>query len=108
MNTAPQAEKCGKMYFISLTGDRYQIGLQHGRKLRALITYAVRKRCRFYKDRGRPSAASLQNRVSTIESSFPELLAEIRGIADGSKMPLDDIFIYNLSPIPHACSNVAS
>ena len=95
------------MYFISLTGDRYQIGLQHGRKLRALIHYAVRKRCRFYKDRGQPSAASLQNRVSAIESSFPELLAEIRGIADGSKMPLDDIFIYNLSPIPHACSNVA-
>lgn len=95
------------MYFISLTGDRYQIGLQHGRKLRALIHHAVRKRCRFYKDRGRPSAAALQNRVSAIESSFPELMTEMKGIADGSKLPLDDILIYNLSPMPRGCSNVA-
>jgi hypothetical protein len=95
------------MYFISLTGDRYQIGFQHGRKLRALIHYAVRKRCRFYKDRGQPSAASLQRRASAIESSFPELLAEMRGIADGSRVPLNGILLYNLAPIPDGCSNVA-
>ena len=95
------------MYFVSLTGDRYQIGLQHGRKLRALIHYAVRKRCRFYKDRGRPSGASMQRRASAIESSFPDLMAEIRGIADGSRVPLSDILLHNLAPVPDACSNVA-
>ena len=95
------------MHFISLTGDRYQIGFQHGRKLKGLVHYAVRKRCRFYKDRGRPSPAALQRRAQAIESSFPELMAEMRGIADGSKMSLDDILIYNLSPMPDECSNVA-
>jgi hypothetical protein len=95
------------MYVISLTGDRYQIGFQHGRKLKALIHYAVRRNCRFYKDRRRPTPAALQRRTNAIESSFPELIAEIRGIADGSQQPFDDILIYNLSPVPDACSNVA-
>ena len=95
------------MYVVSLTGDRYQIGFQHGRRLRGLIHYAVRNRCRFYKDRGRPSPVGLQRRASAIESNFPELVAEMRGIADGSRLPLHDILIYNMSPIPNACSNVA-
>ena len=95
------------MHFISLTGDRYQIGFQHGRKLRGIIHYAVRNRCRFYKDRRRPSPAALQRRVRGIESNFPELMEEMRGIADGSQLSLDDILFYNLSPIPDGCSNVA-
>ena len=94
------------MYVISLTGDRYQIGFQHGRKLRLLVHYAVRNRCRFYKDEGRPSPAALQERVRAIESSFPELVEEMRGIADGSQVSLNDILFYNLAPIPEACSNV--
>jgi len=95
------------MYFISLAGDRYQIGFQHGRKLKGLIHYAVRKRCRFYKDRRRPSPEALQRRASAIEASFPELMAEMRGIADGSQLSFNDILIYNLSPMPDSCSNVA-
>ena len=42
-----------------------------------------------------------------IESDFPELMAEMRGIADGARISLDDILIYNLTPILEACSNVA-
>lgn len=95
------------MYFASLAGDRYQIGFQHGRKLRGVIHYAVRNRCRFYKDKRRPSPAALERRVRAIESNFPELMTEMRGIADGAQVTLDDILIYNLAPIPEGCSNMA-
>ncbi|MHB0999099.1 MAG: C45 family autoproteolytic acyltransferase/hydrolase [Armatimonadota bacterium] len=95
------------MRFISLSGDWYQIGFQHGRKLKEMIHYSVRKYCRYYKDKGRPSPEALQQRANSLETYFPDLVEEMRGIADGSQSTFNDILIYNLAPIPQACSNVA-
>lgn len=93
------------MYFVPLIGDRYQIGFQHGRRLRTLIHYAVRRRCRSYRKQ-RPDTLSLQKQAREIEVAFPKLMEEMSGIAHGSNIPLDDILLYNLSPVPSACSNV--
>jgi hypothetical protein len=45
--------------------------------------------------------------MHALESSFPEIMQEMRGIADGSQCSFDDIFFYNRDPILDACSNVA-
>lgn len=48
----------------------------------------------------------LRERAKSLETEFPELMEEMGGIADGAECSLDDILIYNLSPLPASCSNL--
>lgn len=94
------------MHFLSLRGNSYDIGFQHGEKLKYLIQSAIRQRCRFFHKNQRPGQTVLKERTKSLEVEFPELMEEIRGISDGAECSLHDILIYNLSPLPASCSNL--
>lgn len=94
------------MLFLSLQGSSYDVGFQHGEKLKWLIQCAIRKRCRFFYKSQRPSQIVLKGWAKRLEAEFPELMEEIRGIADGAKSSLDDVLIYNLSRVLASCSNL--
>ena len=72
------------MLFLSLQGSPYDVGFQHGQQLRRLIYRALRKRCRFFHSNRRPDHTVLRTRAKALERHFPELMAEVRGIADGA------------------------
>jgi len=94
------------MVSLLLEGCPYEVGFQHGDKLSCLIQCAIRKHCRFLDENQRPSQVALRQRGDSLEAEFPELMAEIRGIADGANCSLHDLLIYNLRPLTTACSNL--
>lgn len=94
------------MVSLLLEGCPYEVGFQHGDKLSCLIQCAIRKHCRFLGDNRGPSQAAVRERGRRLEAEFPELMQEIRGIADGAECSLDDLLTYNLRPITGGCSNL--
>jgi len=94
------------MIFLSLQGSPYDIGFQHGKKLKYLIQAGVRKRCRFFSKDQMPKQSILRENTARLGTEFPELMEEMRGIADAGNCCLDDILTYNFSPLPVSCSNL--
>ncbi len=94
------------MFFLSLQGSWYDIGFQHGEKLKCLVQSAVEKRFNHLHEKQMPSQNKLIEKARIMKKEFPELMEEIKGIADGSECSLNDILIYNLSPFLDSCSNL--
>jgi len=92
---------------LSLEGDAYKIGRQHGESLRSLIRSALGPQVVCTDREAFQSRAVLERRAEFLRTRFPDLMSEIEGIADGADVPLEEILRYNLSPLPSACSNVA-
>lgn len=94
------------MIFLSLHGSWYDVGYQHGEKLKCLIHSAIRKYCRFFSVKQSPNKEVLWKHAETLQADFPELMEEMKGIADGAGCSIEDILIYNLSPLLSSCSNL--
>ncbi|MGC9367436.1 MAG: C45 family autoproteolytic acyltransferase/hydrolase [bacterium] len=95
------------MITLSLSGDSYEIGFQHGEQLKNLIHDKIRKCCRFYDENKIPDKNLLEKKIKKLQINFPEILQEIRGIADGSDNSFDDILILNFIPWENSCTNIA-
>lgn len=86
----------GSLYFVRLSGNSRQRGLQHGRLLREPIQTAID----FYRELFRRhlgiDSAEIRRRsarfIEPTDRTSPELLAEYEGIAEGSGQTLEDIF----------------
>jgi len=95
------------MICLSLAGDGYEIGRQHGESLRSLIQSALEPRAPLPDPQAAKSNSVLDRRARFLKARFPELMREIEGLADGADLALEAVLRYNLSPLPSACSNVA-
>lgn len=88
---------------ITLTGSGYELGLQHGRLLKKEIGEIV--------GRWKKNTSGMMGRdanivlaeffqyaqfTAAIKKWTPELYEEVRGIAEGSGHPLNDIMVFNL------------
>ena len=94
------------MLEVSLRGSHYDVGFQHGEALRQVIQCAIRQRCRFFQKDRRPDRQVIEQRVKRLEAVCPELVEELRGIAEGARCAFEDVCIYNsLAPRP-SCSNL--
>ncbi|MGI8599809.1 MAG: C45 family autoproteolytic acyltransferase/hydrolase [Chitinophagaceae bacterium] len=88
---------------IELTGDNYNRGLQHGSILKKEIAEVFTKWKMNIREtvKGDPDSTLSVFRNSTkflpiIERTTPELLKEVRGIADGSGQTFEDVYAFQL------------
>jgi len=116
------AAAAGTFHVVELSGSGFARGLQHGRALRAEIAEAVRR----WKDDLKASrkqepdlliSAFLRDTdfVPAIKRWTPDLLDEVRGIAEGAQQPfetmlayqlVDEIWVYFDAQDAHHCSSV--
>lgn len=107
---------------VTLSGSGYELGLQHGQKLKTEISEIVTK--------WKTNTSKVLNRNAdeilaeffeyaqfseTIKQWTPELYEEVNGIADGSGQPFNNIMVLNLldefwvyldNPANHHCSDM--
>ena len=88
---------------VNFSGSGYQLGIQHGKALKSEINKVVKAwKTNTTKSLGRDSESVLKeffeysNFEPAIKTWSPNLLEEIRGIADGSDQKFEDIFVLNL------------
>ncbi|MGL6268087.1 MAG: C45 family autoproteolytic acyltransferase/hydrolase [Chitinophagaceae bacterium] len=88
---------------ITLSGSGYELGLQHGKLLKKEIGEIVGKWKKNTSDMmGRDANIVLAEFfqyaqfTAAIQKWTPDLYEEIRGIAEGSGQPLNDIMVFNL------------
>ncbi len=107
---------------ITLSGRGYELGLQHGQKLKkeigeivSLWKKSTSRALRKDADLVLEGFFAYADFTSTIRELTPELYEEVRGIADGSGQAFNDIFVLNLldefwvfieNPENHHCSDV--
>ena len=107
---------------VTFTGSGYELGLEHGKKLKPQIAEIVRKwNQNTSKTLKRDADEVLKefmkygNFTKTIKKYTPDLYEEIRGIADGSEQDFDHIMVLNLldefwvylsNPNNHHCSDI--
>ncbi|MEZ5009519.1 MAG: hypothetical protein R2753_15345 [Chitinophagales bacterium] len=107
---------------INLSGSGYELGLQHGEKLRPEINEIVKKWKKNAAERtGKESNELIEEflKYAEFEDAImrytPDLYEEIKGIADGANLSLDEILVLNLldefwvyfmQTQMHHCSNV--
>lgn len=78
------------MLKIKLQGSPYEIGFQHGQALRPLVDGVVR-----YLVPSDLNYDDIQETITYLNDQAPELLLEMRGIADGSDIPFEQIIRLN-------------
>lgn len=118
----PDAEGSAGFPVLEASGSPYEVGLAIGRRFGPQIREGLRRRAAWF-DRLREFA--MQDRASRIDpfvgaagEHFPEILDELRGWADGSGVPFDDLMVLNLkaelsasraatAPDTPGCSTVA-
>lgn len=78
---------------VVVNGDPYERGRQRARQIPGLIGSRVERVCRAYRAiDGGASAVATTNRVeASVARLAPELLEELRGVADGSGLSWDDL-----------------
>lgn len=107
---------------ITLRGSGYELGLQHGKLLKAEISEIVaRWKANTSRELGRDADSVLSEFFeyarfdAAIQQYAPELYEEVRGIADGSGQAFKEVFVLNLldefwvyidNLENHHCSNV--
>jgi isopenicillin-N N-acyltransferase-like protein len=89
---------------VELTGSPYTMGLQHGQQLSAEVAHLARERFELAQsfaaqhgvDVDRQQCIELAMRHLDIHRrQLPHVVEEWQGIADGAKLPLEDIFFAN-------------
>ncbi len=93
------------MIFLSLKGTPYEVGFQHGKRLRDLIYYNIRFYCTSYNKKQHDNYL-LEKYSERLENEFPEIAEELKGISDGSGFSFKNILLLNLGPISTTCSNL--
>lgn len=90
------------MQELELTGEPRERGRQHGEALRGLVAEALERWSGLVADRGQDprlrvrALAESSPYPATIESRCPELLDEVRGIAEGAAIPFAEALVLNL------------
>lgn len=111
-----------KLNQITLSGRGYELGLQHGQKLKkeigeivSLWKKSTSRALRKDADVVLEEFFAYAGFTETIKELTPDLYNEVRGIADGSGQAFNDIFVLNLldefwvfieNPENHHCSDV--
>lgn len=111
-----------KLNQITLSGRGYELGLQHGQKLKkeigeivSLWKKSTSRALRKDADLVLEEFFAYADFTNTIKELTPELYEEVRGIAAGSGQAFNDIFVLNLldefwvfieNPENHHCSDV--
>ena len=93
------------MIHVVLSGSAYEMGYQHGQALRSLVDGMVRYELRRHAHVS-PEPLDLAVVQERMKRVAPELLEELRGIADGSGLPFDLLLEVNLRVL-HFCTVVA-
>lgn len=85
---------------IKVKGSAYEIGFGHGSQARDRVRKSVEFYTEYFKEMANVSWDEVR-RISldfkpNIERRFPELFDELRGLADGAELPLEDILALNV------------
>ncbi len=98
------------MIEVTLRGNFYQIGVEHGR----LFANDIRPRVnQFWNQSVNENVLkALEKTVSFLENLFPNLIQEIRGISEGSGCSFESVFLYNNRTLldataPVQCTHIA-
>ncbi|CZT20361.1 related to Acyl-coenzyme A:6-aminopenicillanic-acid-acyltransferase 40 kDa form [Ramularia collo-cygni] len=90
-----------KMLRIECSGTPYEIGLQHGQEARVQISRSIM----FYADLFQRNCnlsweavqgLAMRDFLPVIQEKWPELMQEMRGIADGTDLGVEDILALNV------------
>ena len=99
--------------YLDNRGTPYERGFQHGMVFRDDIQEAVEFWAGRWIHDPSPYRVELKNKMfSYVSERFPFMIEELRGIADGANMTLDEIWWYNIFnavgriPETQSCSNV--
>lgn len=104
MSCSSTPRQTNGIYYIELQGTPYEMGKQHGSTFARLIKKAVAD----YKDDvaktfGKKKAPKILDWAlhkarfrKDVHEHLPHVWEEMRGIADGAKVPLDDIFLLQM------------
>lgn len=78
---------------VFVSGSPYERGQQRGRQIPNLIASRVARVCAAYRavDGGGSATVTADRVEAAMEGTAPEMLAELRGIADGSGLPWEDL-----------------
>ncbi len=103
-------DAASEFFVVEVKGTSYERGLQHGKALRKVIRPTV---ARFKYDLITPMLEALDSKadyadyqafflentglLKVAEQQVPDLVEEIRGIAEGANLPFEEVFIYNLN-----------
>ncbi|HVW67429.1 MAG TPA: C45 family peptidase [Steroidobacteraceae bacterium] len=97
MNAA-RLEETAAFPFIEVSGNPRNAGLQYGRKAAARVHRSIEMYRAYFARKGidwaraRSAAASF---AASIEQAYPRLFEEMRALAEGADVPLDDILAIN-------------
>jgi hypothetical protein len=101
MQSGPVAKR--ELKVLHLAGSAYERGVQHGRQLRSEIATLVslwkddlRKQAKTDPDSLIKSFLGETDFMPSIERWTPDLLDEVRGIAEGAGQPFETIFAFQL------------
>lgn len=89
------------MLKIDLSGSPYEIGFQHGQSLRPLVDGIVRYLAPFDTEH-----EEMHDTIARLNELAPELILEMKGIADGAQIPFEEIVNLNLKVL-HYCTVIA-
>jgi len=82
--------------FLDNPGSAYERGVVHGRTFRETIEWGIDRFCRKLLDEPSPDSVTVSGRMfDYVESRFPEVLAELRGIAAGAGRTFEEIWALN-------------
>ena len=99
-----QNAPAAKLRVVELSGTAYQRGLNHGRELRAEIRELVGRWTNDLAETIAPHPEAVirallreTDYLAAIRLAAPELLEEVRGIAEGAGLPFETIFAFQLA-----------
>lgn len=102
-HTLQSSNGAKKPLYVRLTGSAYDRGLQHGKALKSEIGEMVRRWKLDLQQSGKRDSDSIISEflhetdfLSAIKKWTPDLLEEVKGIADGSEHPFETILAYQL------------
>jgi len=109
----------GEMQLVEAAGTPYEIGYAHGAAAKEKILRGIANYTHQFRTWSSLSweEAKIRSRqfVSVVEAADPDLIEEVRGVADGAGLEFDDIMtlnvrsevLYSLSTIGDACTSFA-
>lgn len=96
----------GKVPILHLSGKPYELGLQHGQRLKEAIAYNVKRVVddRILANQEHPQIKSFLAQLPEVLTYVPDAyMDELKGLSDGAGIPLDKILILNLFPEMFHC-----
>lgn len=94
------------MIHITLKGSSYEIGYQHGKKLRALVDAITKSLSRDYKSKKGIYENEIKTTLIALEKMAPEIMEELQGIADGAEVEFMRLLYINIKFL-HYCTVIA-